>query len=152
MNRKTITLLALGMIIGLFLVHRVAFTESNTPELETQQTQVIKNITPEEAHALIEKNRNNPDFVILDVRTPEEFAEGHIEKAVNLNYYSETFRDDLNKLDKNKTYVTHCRSGNRSGKTLDMMKGMSFKEAYNMTDGIIGWKEKGFPTVEQKYE
>ena len=147
MNRKTITLLALGMIIGLFLAHRDAFSESNTPELETR-TQVIKNITPEEAHALIEKNRNNPDFVILDVRTPEEFAEGHIEKAVNLNYYSETFRDDLNKLDKNKTYVTHCRSGSRSGKTLDLMKEIGFKEAYNMTGGIIGWKENGFPTIE----
>ncbi|MGH7792407.1 MAG: rhodanese-like domain-containing protein [Thermodesulfobacteriota bacterium] len=147
MNRKTITSLALGMIIGLFLGYGEAFTESNTPELETR-TQVIKNITPDEAHVLIEKNRNNPDFVILDVRTPEEFAEGHIEKAVNLNYYSETFRDDLNNLDKNKTYVTHCRSGSRSGKTLDLMKEIGFKEAYNMTDGIIGWKEKGFPTVE----
>jgi rhodanese-related sulfurtransferase len=148
MNRKSTDFILLRtMVIGIMLMSGWAYTQTNTPEPETQ-VQVIKNITPEEAHVLIEKNKNNPNFAILDVRTPEEFAEGHIENAATLDYYSESFRDDLNKLDKNKTYITHCRSGSRSGKTINMMKELGFKEAYNMLGGIVEWKEKGFPTIQ----
>jgi rhodanese-related sulfurtransferase len=147
MNKKTIILLLLGvMIVGVFLLYKGASTEPNTTE---SQTQVIKNITPDEAHVLIQKNKDNSNLVILDVRTQEEFADEHIENAVNLDYYSQTFRDDLNKLDKNKTYVIHCRSGGRSTKTLDMMEELGFIEVYNMMGGIVEWKEKGLPTKKE---
>ena len=112
-----------------------------------QETQVIENITPPEAFALIQDNQNNPDFVIIDVRTPEEFADGHIENAINLDYYSETFQDELNKLDKNKTYLIYCRSGNRSGKALNIMEERNFREVYNVSDGIIAWEAAELPTV-----
>jgi len=110
--------------------------------------QIIEDITPQEAFALIQDNQNNPDFVIIDVRTPEEFAEGHIENAVNLDYYSETFRDELNKLDKNKTYLIYCRSGRRSSNALSVMEELGFREAYNVLGGIIEWKAEGLPIVE----
>ena len=110
------------------------------------QAQIIEDITPQEAFTLIQNNQNNPDFVIIDVRTPEEFAEEHIENAINLDYYSETFRDELNKLDKNKTYVVYCRSGKRSGNALTIMKELNFREAYNI-GGIIQWKAAGLPTT-----
>ncbi len=140
-------LVAFGaLVVVIILTSRWAYIETNTAKSEAQ-TQVIKNITPEEAHVLVQKNKNNPNFVILDVRTPEEFADEHIENAINLNYYSETFRDELNKLDKNKTYITHCRSGNRSGKTIDIMKELGFREVYNMVGGIVKWKEVGLPTA-----
>ena len=109
------------------------------------QTQVIKDISPQEASILIENNRNNPFFVIIDVRTPSEFADGHIANAVNIDFYSETFRDDLNKLVKNKVYLVYCQSGNRSGKARDVMKEFGFPEVYNMSGGIIGWKAEGLP-------
>ncbi len=146
MNRNKAVLLVLAITIAvLFPLLKEASSETDNPE---SKAQVIQNITPEEAHVLIQKNKDNPDLVILDVRTPEEFAEGHIENAVNLNYYSDTFREDLDKLDKDETYITHCRSGGRSGKTINMMKELGFKEAYNMTGGIAGWEEKGLPTTE----
>ena len=110
-------------------------------------TQIIENITPQEAFNLIQDNENNPDFVIIDVRTPEEFASEHIENAINLDYRSETFRDELNKLDKGKTYLIYCRSGVRSGNALDVMEELNFREVYNMLDGINGWKAEGFPTT-----
>jgi rhodanese-related sulfurtransferase len=111
------------------------------------QEQVIQDIAPVEAHDLIERNRDNPDFVILDVRTPEEFSEEHIEGAVNIDFYSATFRDQLDKLDKDKTYLVYCRSGGRSGNTMEIMEDLGFQEAYNVLDGILGWKEAGLPTV-----
>jgi len=110
-------------------------------------TQIIEDITPQEAFTLIQDNQNNPDFIILDVRTPEEFADGHIENAINLDYYSETFGDELNKLDKNKTYLVYCRSGRRSRNALDIMEELNFREAYNMSGGIIEWKAEGLPTT-----
>ena len=80
------------------------------------------------------------------MRTPEEFADEHIENAVNIDFYSETFRDELGELDKNKTYLIYCRSGNRSASALAIMKGLDFNEAYDM-GWINQWKAEGFPTV-----
>ena len=110
-------------------------------------TAVIEDITPQEAFTLIQNNQNNPDFVIIDVRTPEEFAGEHIENATNIDFYSEAFRDMLNNLDKNKTYLIYCRSGGRSGSALDIMAELNFREVYNVLGGINQWKAEGFPTV-----
>ena len=107
--------------------------------------QAIKDISLKEVYDLIGKNKDNQSFIIIDVRTPEEFANEHIENAVNLDYYSEKFRDELNKLDKEKTYLIYCRSGNRSGKALSIMKELAFREIYNMLGGIIQWKAEGYP-------
>ena len=111
------------------------------------ETATIEDITPQEAFTLIQNNQDNPDFVIIDVRTPDEFAEEHLENATNINFYSETFRDTLNTLDKNKTYLIYCRSGGRSGSALDVMAELNFKEAYNILGGINLWKTEGLPTV-----
>ena len=97
------------------------------------------------ASDLIAKHKNNTDFIILDVRTPQEFNNGHIEKAILLDFYSKTYTDGLKRLDKSKTYLIYCRSGNRSGKTLDLIKNMGFSQVYNMDQGIRGWRSMGFP-------
>ncbi len=106
---------------------------------------ILMDITPEEAFSMIERNRGNRKFVILDVRTPAEVARGYIEGAINIDFYSKTFAEELDRLDRDKTYLIYCRSGNRSGKTLRLMERLGFKEVYNMTGGIREWKRKGFP-------
>ncbi len=108
---------------------------------------VLKTISPAEASDLIAKHKNNADFIILDVRTPREFKSGHIEKAILLDYYSKTYTDELKRLDKTKTYLIYCRTGNRTGKTLKMIKNMGFSRVYNMAKGIKGWRSKGFPVT-----
>ena len=67
-KKETYPLLLAFMIIALLAFGKASIAETNTPK---EETQVIKNISPQEAHVLIEKNKKNPDFVILDVRTPE---------------------------------------------------------------------------------
>jgi rhodanese-related sulfurtransferase len=146
-KKETYPLLLVFMIIALLALGKASIAETDTPKEE--ETQVIKNISPQEAHVLIEKNKNDPNLVILDVRTSEEFSEGHIENAVNLDFYSDDFREELDKLDKNKTYVTHCRSGNRSAKALNLMEELGFKEAYNITGGIVQWESEGLPTTKE---
>jgi len=113
---------------------------------------IIENITPEKAYSLIQSYRegcpcNRENFVIIDVRTPEEYANGHIENAINLDYYSKTFKDELDKLDKNKAYLIYCRSGRRTRTVLDIMKELGFTEVYNMLGGITQWEAKGLPII-----
>ena len=144
MNLKNLLMLVLS--VSLVAIVLVGGCVQYTKNQETL-TQTIENVTPQEAFTLIQDNQNNPDFVILDVRTPEEFAEGYIENAIIIDYYSETFRDELNKLDKDKKYLIYCRSGNRSGKTVPIMVELNFREVYNMTGGIIQWEAEGLPTT-----
>ncbi|MBN1368098.1 MAG: rhodanese-like domain-containing protein [Dehalococcoidales bacterium] len=107
-----------------------------------------KNITVPEAFGLIEENANNPDFVIIDVRTPAEYAAGHIIDAINMDFYAATFKDDLAKLDKDITYFIYCRTGNRSGQVLKLMESLSFKEVFNLSPGgMPDWIAAGLPYV-----
>ena len=110
--------------------------------------QVLEDTGAQEALELIQRNQGNPDFMIIDIRTPEEFNEGYIENAVNIDFYSDTFKEDLDKLDKNKTYLIYCRSGNRSGQAMPIMKGLGFKEVYNLSVGIKEWIAEGLPVVQ----
>ena len=110
----------------------------------SSQTQIFETVTPKEASSLI---KNNSDFVILDVRTAKEFASGHIEDAINIDFYSRTFLDDLDRLDKTKTYLVYCRSGSRSTKAFNLMKKIGFQKVYGMEGGIIRWQAEGLPTT-----
>ncbi len=114
---------------------------------QSGQPQVIQNLTAQQAFTLIEKNRNNPQFVVLDVRTAEEFNAGHLENATMLDYYSPTFRNDLDKLDKGKKYLVYCRSGHRGREAAKIMQQLGFIEVYNLADGIIGWEGAALPVV-----
>ncbi len=134
----------LGVLVGLPAMIGGCAADTGTHIVESR---VIEDVTPGEAYALIQENRGNKDFIIIDVRTPEEYADGHIEKAVNLDYYSETFRSELDKLDKSKTYLVYCRSGRRSAGALDMMKELGFDKVYNMAGGILEWEAAGLPVV-----
>ena len=137
MKNFMVLVLSVSLVVGVTVITSCIGTKTTT-----------KDITPQEAFTLIQKNQNNPDFVIIDVRTPEEFGGEHIEQATNIDFYSETFRDTLNALDKNKTYLIYCQVGGRSSSALDIMAELNFKEVYNILGGINQWKAEGLPTVE----
>lgn len=104
-------------------------------------------VTPEQANSLIAKNRNNANFVILDVRTPAEFQSGAVAGAINLDIYAADFKSRLSQLDKNKKYLVYCRTGHRSAQAALMMKDLKFKEVYDLSGGVTAWSEKGYPLV-----
>jgi len=135
--------LSVSLIIGVVLVGGCTGNETQT----VTETQIIEVVTPQEAFNMIESNRNNPDFVIIDIRTPEEFTEGYIEGAINIDYYSATFEDELDSIDKNKMYLIYCEWGNRSGATLATMEGLKFMEVYDIKSGIEAWLTEGLPVV-----
>ena len=85
--------------------------------------------------------------VALDVRTPGEYAQGHVKNAVNLNFRSKSLADDLNKLDKNRPYAVFCRSGGRSAACTKKMKELGFKFVYDFSGSMNAWEAAGKPTV-----
>ena len=107
----------------------------------------VKQISAKDAASLIEKNKDNPDFIILDVRTPGEFSEGHIENALNLDVNSESFTEEAAKLDTGKTYLIHCRSGRRSARAGALMEELGFVNIYDMDGGFIAWEKEGYPVT-----
>lgn len=87
------------------------------------------------------------DVVILDVRTPGEFSQGHIEGAMNIDVEASTFDSEIAKLDKSKTYAVYCHSGRRSGIATQTMAKMGFKHLYNLENGLSDWMSQGMMTV-----
>jgi len=89
-----------------------------------------------------------PDLVVLDIRTPEEFASGHLANAINIDYYADDFESKLAELDLEVPYVMYCNSGNRSSNALPVMDSLGFAEVYELDGGIQAWYSAGL-TVEQ---
>ena len=87
--------------------------------------------------------------VTLDVRTPDEFAGGHLVNALNIDVEGATFDAELSKLDKDATYAVYCRSGRRSSVAIDRMKDAGFTNVVNMNAGILEWQAAGLPLVTQ---
>ena len=105
----------------------------------------IRVVAPEEAAATI---ADPPaDLVILDVRTLEEFEDGHIEGAVMLDFYRDDFADELAKFDPDVPYVLYCRSGNRSSQARAIMSDLGFQSVEDVEGGIVGWQEAGLPVA-----
>ncbi|MCB2147780.1 MAG: rhodanese-like domain-containing protein [Deltaproteobacteria bacterium] len=107
----------------------------------------VQTISPRQFKALLDRHQGDPDVVLLDVRTPKEFEEGHIQMALLLDYYSSDYVDRLKALDRNKTYLIYCRSGNRSGKSLAIFDKLGFRHVYNLDTGVIGWSREKYPLV-----
>ena len=86
-----------------------------------------------------------PNTQILDVRTPAEFAEGHLNNSLNIDFQSENFDSQIQTLDKSKSYAVYCRSGVRSAMAAEEMSHLGFKFVSNMVGGILEWSAAGLP-------
>jgi rhodanese-related sulfurtransferase len=94
-----------------------------------------------------EKLRKDASVVVLDVRTAEEFADGHMPGAINLDIRGGKFAETLAGLDKSKTYLVHCAVGGRSAKACGQMDGLKFEKVLNLSGGITAWEAAGHKAV-----
>jgi len=81
----------------------------------------------------------NQELTLIDVRTPEEIAEGFIPGATNINIFNPDFMSEIDTYAKDKTYVMICRSGARSGQACMQMMGLGFEKVYNLEGGMMSW-------------
>lgn len=112
--------------------------------------QTTKNIENVEATVFAEKIKASPDAQILDVRTPEEFASEHIDKAVNINWLANDFVANTQKLDKSKPVFVYCKSGARSTKAAVKLEELGFKKIYQLEGGILKWNAAGLSKPDDK--
>ena len=88
---------------------------------------------------------HNTNAVVLDVRTPEEYAKGHLPGSVLLDFKAPDFKEKVTKLDRNRTYLVHCAVGGRSAQACDQMNQAGFIKVLNLEGGIKAWEAAGKP-------
>ena len=140
-------ILSLSILVGLSLTAMSCSTnteQATTPDQNEQGVAIIsKDVDVAEFKQLVNKGEGQ----ILDVRTPEEWAEGTIKGATKMNFFDSNFDAQLGQLDKTQPVYVYCKSGGRSGKATKKMKKMGFTTVYNLNGGIGAWTGAGNETV-----
>lgn len=132
MKSKTKALVT-GLMLGAVVL---AGCSSSSATLET--------VSPDQAATVIADDSSE---IILDIRTPEEYDQGIIEGAINIDFYDPAFADDLDALDKDGHYVVYCRTGNRSGQAMSTFADLGFTNVTEIDGGIVSWYDTGLPVV-----
>lgn len=102
----------------------------------------VKHVKAKEAAGLLAQG----GVVVLDVRTADEFSEGRIKGAINIDFLDDAkFKAEAAKLNKDKTYLVHCQAGGRSSKSLKILQNLGLKNLIHLDDGFAGWQEAGLP-------
>ena len=126
---KTKVLLSLLLIISM------------TSLSQAQQLKQVKSIDA------VKMVKADSKLIILDVRTADEYKEGHIKGAINIDIRQNDALAKIDKLDHGAKYIVHCRTNHRSKTAVDHMMVSGFKNIYQMTDGFSGWSENGLPVA-----
>ncbi|MDY8134181.1 rhodanese-like domain-containing protein [Aquimarina sp. 2201CG5-10] len=100
-------------------------------------------ITVEEMDSLLDMGK----VQLIDVRTPDEYSDGHIEGALNIDFRNENFEELISRVDKSKPVAVYCGRGGRSGKCSAYMQKAGFTKIYDLDGGITEWKFKGKKVV-----
>jgi rhodanese-related sulfurtransferase len=140
-GQNTISRLLFSVVlIGAFTIVNAKTKDSNS--------NIYKRFSAVQCDSLVKASELNPEFVILDVRTPNEFNSYHLKGAINYNSGGgNVFDEQLKSLPKHKLYLLHCQSGSRSAVAFTKMKNLGFEEVYEMIGGISAWRSAGFPTT-----
>lgn len=103
----------------------------------------VSDITALEANKVLK----DKTVQLVDVRTPLEYSESHLENAKNIDFKASTFTSYINELDKNKPVLVYCRSGKRSAESVKVLVEAGFTKIYNLKEGILSWQAERLPLV-----
>lgn len=143
--KQFLCILATSLISQSLTLSKVAAADKAAPKAgqEAAAAKRFRNVDVAEW----EKLRKDPKVVVLDVRTAEEFAEGHMPGAINLDIRGGKFAETLAGLDKSKSYLVHCAVGGRSAKACGQMDGLKFEKVVNLSGGITAWEAAGNKSI-----
>jgi rhodanese-related sulfurtransferase len=106
------------------------------------QTQKCKQVTIDEFEQALKATKN---AVLIDLRTPKEFASGHIKGSKNIDFFGKGFYDQLLKYPKDTPLFIYCESGGRSGQTFERLKNEGYQLVYEMYEGMSAWRASNKP-------
>lgn len=104
----------------------------------------LRDVTPRAAFEALEAD---PSIVILDIRTPFEFKRGHVEGAINIDFYARDFADRILALEPDRTYVMYCQAGGRSHALMRAFSRTEFRDVMHIPAGFSGWRRERLPFV-----
>ena len=139
--KKYIILLVLAVSVSVAFSCNSTTTQAQAESTELQEAIITKNVSAKDFQQLINDKAN---AILLDVRTPNEVAQGIIKDAEKIDFYDPEFKAKLDKLDKSKPVLIYCHSGRRSGIAMSTLRELGFSEIYNLQGGILEWSEEGF--------
>ena len=154
--KNLIMVLLMVIVIAIISAGCSAVTPAASPSTTTVTSQpsttaspVVINevISAQAAYDMIQSNRNNTDFIIVDVRTQGEYSAGHVAGATMIDIYLPDFQSKVSALDRNKKYLVYCMTGIRSAQAVKTMKDLGFREVYDLGGGINQWTSSGYPLV-----
>ena len=123
--KPTTLIITLALVIGIIIM--IAMSSPSTPSTITKATGV----------SFVQSFKTTPRAVLIDVRTPQEYAEGHIPGALNIDIEGDAFVSSIEALDHSAPYFVYCRSGNRSGQAVAFMKQQGFTNITELSGGIL---------------
>lgn len=131
-------------VLGFTACGQTGGEENTAPATEQQEGSVVMTVGVEQFHQMM---TDEPGF-LLDVRTAQEFEQGHIEGATMIDYTDSGFEENVSKLDKDQTVYVYCRSGGRSARSAAIMKELGFKKVVDLSGGVTAWMDHGMPVAE----
>jgi rhodanese-related sulfurtransferase len=132
---------SIAIMSSIFSLHAAESKKTSDAPPTTAGTKGYKDINVEH----FDKLRANTNNVVLDVRTPDEFAAGHIPGATNIDINSPEFEKKIAQLDKKRTYLVHCAAGGRSARACGKLSKLNFTDCYNLLGGMHAWEKAGKP-------
>lgn len=144
--KNYIVAISLVMAVQSFLIANANAQDATIDNIGKVSSNGVRHVNAKEAQQILDIDS---DVIILDVRTPFEFKSGRLENAININYYSFSFKKQLAKLDREKTYLLHCHTGVRSGRSIPIMLSAGFKNIIHMDGGYKSWKGQGLPLAKE---
>lgn len=143
MKKITFLMVAIFSLVYLSSCGDTAAKKSTNTGATKQSSETVGAVTNVDATAFKDLMSKNTG-ALIDVRTPREHQAGAIQgTALNIDVTNPSFKGEIGKLDKDKTYLVYCRSGARSGRAVKIMESMGFKHLYNLKGGYMGWKKAG---------
>jgi len=133
----------ISIVLAISLILAGCAGKGNVEKTDDEESSPIE-LSPQEFKSKLD---STPDAVLVDVRNPDEVAEGMIEGAVNIDYTDSTFIGKIEPLDKTKPYFVYCKSGKRSAGAADEMEKLGFEKVYVLKEGTNNWLKQGFEMV-----
>jgi len=127
-------------LLSIILLITIIFSCQNPESQQTANGGTLQTVSVADFD---QKRMSLPDAQIVDVRTPGEFAQGHLANAVNINVNTPDFITKINELDKNKPVLLYCLSGARSKRAARQLQQLGFQEIYDLQGGLIKWLNAG---------
>ena len=132
--------------LSVYLLAAILLMACNQPSKSEQSAEINSQSAIELVSvAQVAERLSHDATIVLDIRTAKEFEAGRIRGALNIDYFAEDFKQRIDALDKSSTYIVHCESGGRSGRSMEIFQALGFQNILHLKSGFSGWQQAGLP-------